>query len=127
MKTRGFEELRVYKLSEKLADEVWQIVGTWDRFAQLSVGGQLVRAADSVGANVAEGCGRGSYNDNKRFIRMARGSLFETRHWLRRAYQRKLLTAAQIRSLKQSIDNLGPQLNSYLKSVGPPKMLSNND
>ena len=49
---------------------------------------------------------------------MARGSLYETRHWLRRAFKRKLLTETEIDSLKVLIDNLGPQLNSDLKSIG---------
>jgi len=119
MKSRGFEELRVYGLAEKLADEVWPIVGQWNAFSRNTVGNQLVRAVDSVGANIAEGCGRGSYQDNRRFVRMARGSLYETRHWLRRAYRRQLLNTTQTKTLKSLIDQLGPKLNAYLKSIGP--------
>jgi four helix bundle protein len=119
MKSRGFEELRVYQLAEKLADEVWEMVRKWNTFARNTVGGQLVRSADSVGANIAEGCGRGSYQDNRRFIRMSRGSLYETRHWLRRAFRRQLLSATQIKTLKPLLDELGPKLNAYLKSIGP--------
>jgi four helix bundle protein len=52
------------------------------------VGKQLIRAADSVGANIAEGDGRGTYADNRRHVRIARGSLNETKHFLRRAYRR---------------------------------------
>ncbi len=83
-----------------------------------TVGKQIIRSADSIGANIAEGYGRGSYQDNRRFVRIARGSLYETRHWLRRAFKRKLLTETEVDSLKVVIDNLGPQLNSYLKSIG---------
>jgi four helix bundle protein len=119
MKTAGFEKLQVYRLSEELADEVWALVSGWNSLAAQNVGWQLVRAADSIGANIAEGCGRGSYQDNRRFIRMARGSLFETRHWLRRAYHRRLLSADQVKTLKPIIDALGPKLNAYLKSIGP--------
>jgi four helix bundle protein len=119
MKSHGFEDLRVYRLAEKLADEVWDMAWKWGAFARNTVGGQLVRSADSVGANIAEGCGRGSYQDNRRFIRMARGSLYETRHWLRRAFRRQLLSESQIKSLKPLIDELGPKLNAYLKSIGP--------
>lgn len=73
MKRTKFENLRVYQLSEELADEVWKIVSAWDCFAKDTVGKQLVRSADSVGANIAEGEGRGSYQDNRRFIKIARG------------------------------------------------------
>jgi four helix bundle protein len=78
----------------------------------------LVRAADSVGANIAEGTGRGTYKDNRRFVRTARGSLYETQHWLRRSHRRELLTSEEVTKLKKIIDNLAPMLNSYLKSIG---------
>ena len=114
----AFENLRVYRLAEDLADSVWDVVLGWDRFARDTVGKQIVRSADSVGANIAEGTGRGSYQDNRRFVRMARGSLNETQHFLRRAFRRKLLTVAQVEKLKPLVDNLAPQLNSYIKSIG---------
>jgi len=114
-----FENLRVYKLSEKLADGVWDLMIEWDLFAKDSVGKQLVRSADSVGANIAEGSGRGSYQDNRRFVKIARGSLNETRHWLRRAFRRGLLNESQIENLRGTLDELSPRLNAYLKSIGP--------
>lgn len=117
-KTRGFEDLRVYKLSEELADAVWFAVLGWPTLSKDTVGKQLVRAADSIGANIAEGSGRGSYQDNRRFIRIARGSLYETRHWLRRAYRRDLLTSEQTQHLKRLLSELAPTLNAYFNSIG---------
>ncbi len=118
MDKTNFEKLRVYKLSEKLADQIWKIVVRWDFFAKETVGRQLVRSADSVGANIAEGSGRGSDPDLRRFIRIARGSLYETQHWLRRSYKRKLLTDKQIGDLVPVINELTPKLNAYLRSIG---------
>ena len=118
MTTKRFQELQVYQLAERLADEIWKIVNTWEPFGKDTVGKQLARAADSVGANIAEGVGRGSFQDNKRFVKIARGSLNETQHWLRRAYNRNLLTHEQIDGLQPIIDELAPKLNSYLKSIG---------
>ena len=118
MATKGFENLRVYQLAEKLADAIWEIVVPWDQFARNTLGGQIVRAADSIGANIAEGTGRGSYQDNRRFIKIARGSFYETRHWLRRAHKRNLLTEADVTRLKPMIEELGPMLNAYLRSIG---------
>jgi four helix bundle protein len=118
MARTNFEKLRVYQLSEKLADHIWQVALSWNNFAKDTIGKQIVRSADSIGANLSEGTGRGRYLDNKRFVRMARGSLNETQHWLRRAYKRNLLTKAQIDKLKPIIDELGPCLNAYLKSIG---------
>jgi len=89
----------------------------WDYFCKDTVGKQLVRAADSIGANIAEGTGRGSFVDNRRFIRNARGSLFETRHWLRRAHQRMLLGRGAVEKLRPTIDELSVKLSAYLRSM----------
>ena len=118
MARSNFENLRVYQLAEQLADRIWDIVITWDFFARDTIGKQLVRAADSIGSNISEGSGRGSYVDNRRFVKIARGSLNETKHFLRRAYKRKLLTAKQIADLKPILEELSPRLNAYLNSIG---------
>jgi len=118
MARTNFESLRVYQLSEQLADLIWEIVLEWNAFARDTVGKQLVKAADSVGANIAEGTGRGTYVDNRRFVKIARGSLNETKHWLRRAFKRRLLSAKQINNVKPIIEELAPKLNAYLKSIG---------
>ena len=118
MSTEGFEKLRVYCASEQLADAVWALVSRWPILARDTVGKQLVRSSDSIGANIAEGHGRGTYADNKRFVRIARGSLNETRHWLRRAFIRQLLEPHETDNLKAQLDALGPQLNAYLKAIG---------
>ncbi len=118
MSRTNFENLRVYKLSEELADEIWKIVFRWNSFAKDTVGKQIVRSADSVGANIAEGTGRYNFQDNQRFVKIARGSLNETQHFLRRAFKRNLLTPTDVKKIKPLVDNLAPQLNSYLKSIG---------
>lgn len=113
----NFEKLRVYQLAEKLADRIWKIVIKWDYFAKTMIGQQMVDAADGVGANIAEGTGRGSSPDNRRFVKIARGSLYETKHWLRRAYKRKLLTEQEVCDLKPLIDEVLPTLNAYFRSL----------
>ncbi len=116
-----FEDLRVFQLAEKLCDHIWNIVTSWEYFEKNSIGMQLVKAADSIGANIAEGAGRGTHKDNKRFIRISRGSLNETKYWLRRATSRGLIHDKQNAFFREMIDELGPSLNAYLKSIGRDK------
>jgi four helix bundle protein len=122
MEKTNFENLEIYQLSEKLADEVWNIVLDWSSLAQDTVGKQMIRSTDSIGANIAEGSGRGSDKDYIRFLRMARGSLNETRHWLRRSYKRKLLTENQVGLLSPIIEKLTLKLNAYIRSIGTYKI-----
>lgn len=115
--TENFQNLKVYQLVEEIANKIWFIVEKWDRSAQDTIGKQLVRSADSIGANIAEGNGRYNYQDNQRFVKIARGSLNETRHWLRLACARQLLTQEQINQLRPLLDELSPKLNAYINSL----------
>ncbi|MEC4882993.1 MAG: four helix bundle protein [Scytonema sp. PMC 1070.18] len=129
MDKANFENLQVFQLSEKLADLIWDVVIQWNQLEKDTVGKQIIRAADSIGANIAERSGRHNFQDNQRFVKIARGSLHETRYWLRRAYNRKLLTNEQIDGLKVILNELSPKLNAYLtyldnaskKQKRPPK------
>ncbi|HQZ97165.1 MAG TPA: four helix bundle protein [Pyrinomonadaceae bacterium] len=117
MEKTNFENLDIYKISESLADAIWQMAMGWGRIAQDTVGKQIIRSADGIGANISEGSGRGTPADNRRFLRMARGSLYETRHWLRRAHQRDLLTEANTKVFSELINELTPKLNAYIRKV----------
>ena len=111
------EELEVYQLAEKIADSVWEICVSMENFARDSIGKQFVRAADSIGANIAEDYGRYSFKENIQFFYYARGSLMETRHFLNRAKNRKLLTVDQDSELVTFFDIIAPKLNAYIKSI----------
>ena len=125
MEKSQFEKLEVYQLAVKIADIIWNMVHDWKHFEKSTLGMQLISAADSIGANIAEGCGRGSYQDNKRFVRIARGSLNETRHWLKLSYQRRLMQEDKVEQLKPLIEELAPRLNAYLNSIGRKNTTNN--
>jgi four helix bundle protein len=124
MTQSNIDNLRVLRTAEQLADDVWQTVRTWDRFERQTVGLQFVRAADSVGANIAEGAGRATYRDNRRCVAIARGSLFEAKYWLRRAHARGLLTPDQTRTLRPVLSKHLPTLNAYRRSIGSVRAVS---
>jgi len=113
----GLMGLRIYQLAEALADEVWHEVIAWKPFARDTVGRQLVEAADSIGGNIAEGYGRYYYKENRQFQFYARGSLHETRHWLRRSCVRKLMSDVRCKELTAKVEELAPQLNAYIKTL----------
>ncbi|MFH1678350.1 MAG: four helix bundle protein [Candidatus Omnitrophota bacterium] len=58
---KNIEELKVYNLSMEIGEKVWDMVDKWNYFAKNTVGKQLVKAADSIAANLSEGVGRYHY------------------------------------------------------------------
>jgi four helix bundle protein len=111
-------ELRVYQLSMKLAEDVWDIVIKWDYFTKDTIGKQLVRSADSVAANLSEGFGRFFYKEAKQFSYYSRGSLYETKTWLTKASTRKLITNEEFERFMKEINDIGVKLNNYINSIG---------
>jgi len=68
------EDLQVYSLSMVLAEKIWILVHHWDYFAKDTIGKQLVRAADSISANISEGFGRFHFREKVNFSYYSRGS-----------------------------------------------------
>ena len=110
-------ELDVYQLAEDLADKIWNSYDIWPEKAQRTIGYQIIRAADSISANIAEGYGRFTPADRKLFYRYARGSFEETKSWLRKAIRRKLIPHPEVETYKKLIDELGPKLNAFIRST----------
>ncbi len=110
-------ELDVYNLSASLSDDLWSIVNNWDKFSKDTVGKQLVRSVDSISANISEGYGRYAHKENIVFCYYARGSLIETRNWLDRALQRKLIDRKSHDDFIERIKILAKKLNAYISAI----------
>ena len=83
-------------------------------FEKNTIGVQFVDSSDSVGANISEGYGRGSFADRSRFAKISRGSLFETIHWTKKSKRRKLIKDKESKEIFDIIDVLLPKLSSYI-------------
>lgn len=112
------EDLEIYNLSEAFGNKVWEIVAAWDYFAKDTVGKQLVRSADSISANIAEGFGRYHYKENKNFCYFSRGSIIETKSWLKKAQIRNLIDDDIYQVLLQQLETIHHKLNIYIKYIG---------
>ncbi len=110
-------DLEVYKLSEQLSDKVWKDYDQWSVKVQKTIGYQLIRASDSIAANIAEGYGRYTPADRKLFYRYARGSFEETKTWLRKLIRRNIVNQDDIKEYEMIINQLGPKLNAFISST----------
>jgi len=113
--------MTVYKYAEQLADMIWDDFDNWPEKAQRTIGYQIIRSADSIAANLAEGYGRFTHADRKRFYIIARGSFEETKAWLRKAIRREIVSSpSRIEEYKTLIDALGPLLNGFIRATKNP-------
>ena len=111
------EDLEVYQLSFELSNEIWEVYLQLPKQFKFNIGTQVVRAIDSIGANIAEGFGRYHYKDSMKFYYNAIGSLFESKHWLKLLYSRKLIEKDVYESSINKLDKLGIKLNNFIDSI----------
>lgn len=113
----SMEDVRVLKSVEQVADAIYKVASRWDEFAKDVVGKQISRAADSVGANIAESFGRYHFGEKIQFLYYSRGSVFETKYWLNRASARELMSSADAQSYATRLTDIARQLNLYISSL----------
>ena len=111
----NFNRLIAYRLSAQLATDVYEAVKTWPEFDRSTVGGQLVRSADAVPANIAESTGKRTVTDRRRVLTIARSELYETEHWLNLAHARGLIESAH----EERVTEIARTLNGLIKNPAP--------
>ena len=101
-KTAALDRVQAYTLAIEVSEKAWADATAMSKNALLAeVGPQLVRAAGSIGANIAEGYARRSPRERVRFYEYALGSSEEVRSWC--TVGRRALTAAD---LQERVDRL---------------------
>jgi four helix bundle protein len=112
------EDFRAYNLAMELGEDVWKTVQEWNKLSQWTVGIQLVKAVDSIAANLSEGLGRFHFKEAKNFSYYSRGSLFETKTWLTKAHSSKLISNDFFNTAIDKLERLGKMINIYIKAIG---------
>lgn len=93
----------------RLAAEAYRLARLLPRCEEYRLTSQLLRAAASIPANIAEGHARGTRRDYANFISIARGSVAET--FLLLAVRAKLLSEDQATPALALADERGKMLN----------------
>jgi four helix bundle protein len=114
---RDFTDLEVWRVARALRSEIYKLAQGLPDFEKFALANQLRRAAVSVTANIAEGFGRYSYQENAQFCRQARGSVYEVRdHFITCRDQHSLAQDEFIR-LDEMAQRLAKLLNGYIRST----------
>jgi len=110
-------KLEIYQLALQLSYDIWAVYEKLPKQLQFSIGDQSLRSIDSIGANIAEGYGRFHYRDSIKFYYNARGSLWESKHWLYLLYKRDLMRKALYEKMMGDINILGKKLNNFIEGI----------
>ena len=108
---QSYRDLVVWQKGMELAEEAYKLVKLMPRAEEYRLASQLLRAAASVPANIAEGNSRGTRRDYANFISIARGSVAEVDTFLQLAVRCTLLNAQQAERALSLSDELGRMLN----------------
>lgn len=112
------KELRVYQISREISSRCWNIFEIMNWKQQKILGDQMIRAADSVGANIAEGYARYHYLDQVRFYLIARASLSEFGdHWLELLHERSIIGEFEFSEIKTMQRDLEVRLNNLISQT----------
>ena len=114
---KDFKDLRVWEKSYALALAVYEASRSFPREEIYGLTSQMRRAAVSVGANIAEGCGRRSDGEFARFLQIARGSASELEFHLMLARDLKVLTVDRYQELEKRLVEVQRMLTSLVSSV----------
>jgi four helix bundle protein len=114
---KDFKELRIWHKAYALSLAVYEKSRNFPKEEMYGLTSQLRRAAVSVGANIAEGCGRRSDGEFVRFLQIARGSSSEMEHHLLLARDLKFLMNEAHRDLEKKVMEVQRMLTSLVASI----------
>ena len=108
-------DLTSYNTAFSFSNKVWDIVVAWDYFARDTIGKQIVNAADSISANIAEGFGRYHKKDKIKFYYYSLGSVKECIDWCNKAKSRNLISEELYLSINELLERLPREIHQLIK------------
>ena len=116
-RVRDFMDLEVWRLARELRTQIYSLVRKFPVEERYVVAAQIRRAAVSITANIAEGFGRYSYQENIQYSRQARGSAYEVRDHLTTAHDQGYITAEEYRQTESLSQRVIQTLNGYIRAT----------
>ncbi|MGH9543699.1 MAG: four helix bundle protein [Terriglobales bacterium] len=112
-----FKDLRVWEKAYDLTLSVYKKTSSFPREEMYGLTSQLRRATSSVGANIAEGCGRRSDPEMRRFLQIARGSANEVEYHLLLARDLHFLSPDDFKDLEGMVLEIQRMLASFVQRL----------
>ena len=119
MPYKSFEEMPVWKLALEIAEKIFAITISLPKCEDYGLTSQIRRAAVSVFSNIAEGYGRETQLDKKKFYNIARGSAYETKSQLIYGKNVKYFNENECNEIIVLIEKNIHELNKLIKHFKP--------
>lgn len=124
-KVESFQDLIVWQKGIQLVSDIYDLTENFPKDEMFGLSGQLKRAAVSVPANIAEGWGNGATKNYGRFLRIARGSLFEVDTLMIIATRLKFVNQERSNEIRNKITETGRMLNALITKLKNKKTSGN--
>lgn len=106
-----------YIQARELSNIIWKISRRWNKEILILFGYQLIRAVDSISANLAEGWNRFTKKDKINFYIIARGSAAESLDWAEKAFERNQITLDEYTRIKNLLEKIIKDINGLIKGT----------
>lgn len=116
---RNYEDLHVWQKAHVLTLAIYKATRCFPNEERFGLTSQIRRSCASIGANLAEGCGRRSDGEMARFVHMAMGSGAELSYHLRLARDLDLLSNASSEHLRSDLNEVMRMLSSLSQKLKP--------
>lgn len=116
-KVTDFTDLETWKVARELRREIYGVCQRLPREEAFSLTSQMRRAAISITANIAEGYGRYSFQENIQFCRQSRASAYELRDHLTTALDAGYLLPKELAQLNELATSVIRLLNGYIRAT----------
>jgi four helix bundle protein len=114
---KDFRSLKVWEKSHSLVLEVYRSTTNFPKEEMFGLTSQVRRAASSIPANIAEGCGRGGEADFARFLQIAMGSASELEYHILLAHDLGYLDHPTYQALNEHIVEVKKMLASLIGTI----------
>lgn len=121
---KDFRELKVWEKAHQLTLEIYKMTAEFPKEEQFGITSQIRRAATSIGLNIAEGCGRGSDADFKRFLFIALGSATETEYCLQLALDLHYIPNDLYVVMNDQINEMKKMLYAFTEKLKEKQVIS---
>jgi len=117
MGAKSYRDLIVWQKSLQMVKQIYELTRSFPKEELYGLTSQIRRGAVSIPANIAEGFGRRATGDNKRFLNIAMGSLFELETLLLIASETSYLSEPDHRAIAGHIDEVEAMLASLIRKL----------